>query len=69
MMKSVGKPYEGKLHVRFDEGKLKVTHPPVKTGGFLTPLEEVTTRVLHKWSFLKDRQPLIARYFISFSSF
>ena len=45
-----------------------VTHPPVKTGGFLTPLEEVTTRVLHKWSFLKDRQPLIARYFISFSS-
>ena len=21
-----------------------VTHPPVKTGGFLTPLEEVTTR-------------------------
>lgn len=47
----------------------KVTHPPVRTGGFLTPLEEVTTRLLHKWSFLKDHQPLFARYFISFSSF
>lgn len=28
MIKSVGKPYEGKLHVRFDEGKLKVKHRP-----------------------------------------
>ena len=49
--------------------KVRVTHPPVRTGGFLTPLEEVTTRLLHKWSFLKDHQPLFARYFISFSSF
>ena len=24
---NIGKPYEGKLHVRFDEGKLKVKHP------------------------------------------
>lgn len=23
---NIGKPYEGKLHVRFDEGELKVKH-------------------------------------------
>ena len=27
MTKNVGKPYEGKLHVRFDEGELKVLDP------------------------------------------
>ena len=47
---------------------MTVTHPPVRTGGFLTPLEKVATRLLHKWSFLKDRQLLSARYFISFPS-
>lgn len=26
--KNVGKPYEGKPHVRFDEGKLKVKETP-----------------------------------------
>jgi len=30
MMKSIGKPYEGKPHVRFDEGMLKVNGRPVK---------------------------------------
>ena len=30
MMKSIGKPYEGKPHVRFDEGMLKVNGQPVK---------------------------------------
>lgn len=28
MTKNVGKPYEGKLHVRFDEGGLKVKQRP-----------------------------------------
>ena len=27
-MKSIGKPYEGKPHVRFDEGMLKVNGRP-----------------------------------------
>ena len=30
MTKNVGKPYEGKLHVRFDEGELKVKQRPAK---------------------------------------
>ena len=28
MTKNVGKPYEGKLHVRFDEGELRVKQRP-----------------------------------------
>ena len=30
MTKNVGMPYEGKLHVRFDEGELKVKQRPAK---------------------------------------
>ena len=30
MTKNVGKPYEGKLHVRFDEGEMKVKQRPAK---------------------------------------
>ena len=30
MTKNVGKPYEGKLHVRFDAGELKVKQRPAK---------------------------------------
>lgn len=29
-MKSIGKPYEGKPHVRFDEGMLKVNGRPAR---------------------------------------
>jgi len=30
MTKSIGKPYEGKPHVRFDEGMLKVNGQPIR---------------------------------------
>lgn len=48
MTKNVGKPYEGKLHVRFDEGELKVKQRPAKE----SLLEISPLLYIHQWALV-----------------
>ena len=48
MTKNVGEPYEGKLHVRFDEGELKVKQRPAKES-----LLEISSLLYKEFSFFR----------------